>query len=344
MGIDLNTILPNVANSLHGTGFLFGAGTSYEAGYLMMPGLTKAVVDGLTPDERTVMDEVLAANGRVYDPATPSPNIEALSDMVIAHHVNSGAARFAGLEKRFRALIVDCLQGVTAINLDHHCQFMEALARRAFGNVCTVWIFTTNYDPLFELAATQCGVTLENGFVGSIQRFFDPGTFEHSVGKLAPRQFIANRKLTVKLVKLHGSVSWIQEGAKIYEMHPSAIDPTSSRTMVLPRRRKVVDVLGTPYDRLFQQTSRVLGSECKYLVSCGFSFADEHINDGLLKPVMETGACKLFALSQSETAGMASFKAMPNFSAGFDASSIAGGVADAARTDLWKFSEFVKIF
>ncbi len=342
--IDINLILPNVSATLHGTGFLFGAGTSCEAGYPMMSDLTDAVVGGLTTGERAVMDEVLVANGATYDPATTSPNVEVLSDMVIAHHINSGAARFADLEKRFRFLIVECLHGVAAINLDHHCQFMEALARRAFGNACTVWIFTTNYDPLFELAAARCGVTLENGFVGSIQRFFAPGTFEHSVGRVTPRQFMVSRKLTVKLVKLHGSISWIQDGAKIYEMHPAAIDPASTRTMVLPRRRKVVDVLGNPYDRLFQQMSRVLGSECKYLASCGFSFSDEHINDSLLMPVMATGACKLFALSQSETIGMAPFKVMPNFSAGFDAGSVIGGVANAARTDLWKFSEFVRIF
>jgi len=136
--IGLNTILPNVATSLHGTGFLFGAGTSYEAGYPIMTGLTAAVVNGLTADEREVMDEVLAANHVTYDPATTMPNIETMSDMVIAHHVNSGAPRFSDLEKRFRALIVDCLHGVAAVNLDHHCHFMEALARRAHGSVVTL--------------------------------------------------------------------------------------------------------------------------------------------------------------------------------------------------------------
>jgi hypothetical protein len=342
--INLQSILPNIATSLNGTGFLFGAGTSLEAGYPMMGGLTEAVVNGLTASERAVLDEVLSADGKVYDPATASPNIEVLSDLVIAHHVIAPAVRFAALEQRFRALIVDCLHGVAAPNLDHHCRFMEALSKHAFGNTCTVWIFTTNYDPLFELAATECGITLENGFIGTVRRFFDSSAFEHSIGKVTPRQFVPHRKLTVKLVKLHGSLSWVQDGGKIYETHPAAVDAASSRTMVLPRRRKVMDVLENPYDKLFRQTSRVLGNECKYLVSCGFSFSDEHINDALLRPVMESGACRLFALSYVETDGMAAFKARPNFSAGFNDASIASGVAETTRTDLWKFSEFVKIF
>jgi hypothetical protein len=49
MTIDLKAILPNISSSLDGTGFLFGAGTSREAGYPMMAGLTRQVIAWLTP-------------------------------------------------------------------------------------------------------------------------------------------------------------------------------------------------------------------------------------------------------------------------------------------------------
>ena len=51
MSLDLATILPNITHSLEGTGFLFGAGTSVEAGYPMMSGLTRKVVGALTPQK-----------------------------------------------------------------------------------------------------------------------------------------------------------------------------------------------------------------------------------------------------------------------------------------------------
>jgi hypothetical protein len=84
MSLDLQAILPNISHSLDGTGFLFGAGTSCEAGYPMMPGLTREVVSDLKSDERAVLDEVLSAAGLSYDDAKATPNIEQLADLVIA--------------------------------------------------------------------------------------------------------------------------------------------------------------------------------------------------------------------------------------------------------------------
>ena len=40
--------------------------------------------------------------------------------------------------------------------------------------------------------------------------------------------------------------------------------------MVLPRRKKIMDTLKSPYDALFFHASSVLENACEYLVSCGF--------------------------------------------------------------------------
>ena len=50
--IELLTVLPNIASGLANTGFLFGAGTSVEAGYPMMPELTREIMKALL--ERTI--------------------------------------------------------------------------------------------------------------------------------------------------------------------------------------------------------------------------------------------------------------------------------------------------
>lgn len=344
MAVDLTRILPNLSQTLDGTGFLFGAGTSVEAGYPMMPQLTRDVIAALKQDERAILEEVLKQAGETYDETKSLPNIEQLSDLVIAHWTNSGDQRFSMLETRLRELILNCLLAVNAPNINNHCRFFEALKKHSFGLPCTVWIFTTNYDLLFETAASKVGVSIENGFRGTTERFFQPAQFKSISGVVSGGRFTPNTNLTVKLIKLHGSISWTEESSIFYERHPSAIPVSARRVMVLPRRKKVMDTMTPPYDTLFSQASKVLGSECKYLVSCGYSYADEHINQQLLLPVMQSNKCRLFALSQDETPGFSEFKMLPNFSAGFQNHLHIDGKTVPDTTDAWKFSNFVTLF
>jgi hypothetical protein len=114
--------------------------------------------------------------------------------------------------------------------------------------------------------------------------------------------------------------------------------------MILPRRRKVMDTLAPPYDALFTQASKVLGNECKYLVSCGFSFGDEHINQQLLTPGLQSNRCRLFGLCQEEPPGMAELKKLPTVRGGFSTHLLADGKSATGTTDLWMFSRFVTLF
>lgn len=344
MTINLQTILPNTMHGLDGTGFLFGAGTSLEAGYPMMAGLTRQVISGLTSGERAVMDSILNKLGVVYDAATATPNIEELSDIVIGHAINSGSVVSSELESRFRELIVDSILSVNNPIVDNHRRFFKALQTLTFGRACTVWIVTTNYDLLFEAGAALAGVVLENGFSGTTERFYSPSLFGCVTGEVSDGRFAPNTTLTVKLVKLHGSISWLKDDNRLCERHPKAIDGASQRVMVLPRRKKVMDTLDEPFNMLFSQVRRILGVECKYLVSCGFSYGDDHINQQLLLPVVQSNRCRLFALCESETPGMAAFKRFPSFSAAYATHSWSNGAHCTDGTDLWQFGRFVTLF
>lgn len=343
--IELSTILPNIGSGLNNTGFLFGAGTSFEAGYPMLPGLTRLVVGGLASAERATLDEALAAVGLTYDSTTGEPNIELIADKVMAHAVNSGEARFTTLEARLRDLVTEVILGVTNPTLDHHVRLLELLKARTYGRACCIYIFTTNYDVLFELAGAIAGVAVETGFVGSVERFFDPQRFATACGAMQTNaRFSEHPVLTVRLIKLHGSVSWFARGGAIYERHPDAIAASDVRVMVLPRRGKVMDTLQYPYDALFRVMSQALGADCKYLVSCGFSFGDDHINANLVIPAVTGAKIRLFALAAAESAGMAQLKHVPAFSGGFGAAGVSHGVAHSTGTELWKFSKFVELF
>jgi hypothetical protein len=345
MGLSLQELLPNLSGGLSNTGFMFGAGTSVEAGYPMMAQLTREVIQALHISDRAALDEVLQANAIVYDHGTGSPNVEVVADLVMAHALSTGASRFTQLESRLRDLVTDVILGVASPTLDNHVDFLMALRQRAFGRPSCIHIFTTNYDVLFELAGAEAGVVIETGFVGSVERFFDHQRFAMSCGVVQSQsRFSEHAALTVRLIKLHGSVSWITRGGNVFERHPASIAPADKRVMILPRRRKVMDTLQPPHDALFTVASRALGAECKYVAACGFSFSDDHINANLLGPAVSTGKIKLFALCEAETPGIGALRSLPAFSAAFSTGGLRSGVPHSEGTDCWKFSRFVELF
>lgn len=342
--LTLDQLLPSLGQSINGTGFLFGAGASFQAGYPLMTTLTRQVVAGLTSAEAADLATVLTAAGRTYDNAAASPNIEEIADLTIAHSLNSGDARYLNLELRLRQLIVHSLLSVTNPDIQHHIRFFQGLKRRTFGLPSTVWMFTTNYDVLLETAAAMAGVRLENGFSGTTTSFLDISRFGQVQGISDGQRFLPHPGLVVKLIKLHGSLSWYVEGSQVLEQHPASLAANSTRTMVLPRRRKVMDTLSPPYDKLFSQASRTIGSECKYLISCGFSYGDEHINQNILLPALRAGRCRLTALCGFDPPGLAEFKVLPTFTGAFPTHAWSGTAQTTDTTMLWKFDQFAQAF
>jgi hypothetical protein len=342
--LTLDQLLPSLNQSIDGTGFLFGAGASFQAGYPLMTTLTRQVVAGLVASEAADFAAVLSAAGRAYDDATATPNIEEIADLTIAHSLNSGDPRYSNLELRMRALIVQSLLSVTSPDFKHHIRFFQGLKRRTFGLPSTVWIFTTNYDVLLETAAALAGVRLENGFSGTTTSFLDISRFGQVHGSTDGQRFLPHAGLVVKLIKLHGSLSWYAGGSQVLEQHPASLAPTLTRTMVLPRRRKVMDTLSPPYDQLFAQASRTIGSECRYLISCGFSYGDEHINQSILLPALRTSRCRLTALCGIDPPGLADFKTLPTFTGAFPTHAWSGTAQTTDTTTLWAFDQFAQAF
>lgn len=344
MSVTVHDLLPSLKNSLNKIGFFFGAGTSAESGYPLMPELTRIVVDGLKADERESLQEVLAAVDKKYEATTGIPNIEDLSDLTIAHALNTNEFRFKKLEEKLRELLVECLISVKNPNLDHHVKFFSALKRHSFGMPTNVCIFTTNYDVLFEIAAAYAGVRLENGFSGAVAGHFDPQRFNETTGNKEGIKFLEYSGLTVKLFKLHGSLSWYIEGNSIIEQHPNAMQKDLKRVMVLPRRKKRVETLSRPYEQLFALAKQKIGSECSYILSCGFSFSDDHITDTIFSSSLNSRKCHLTTLSEHEPLGILQLRSLPNFKGFYSDWSWENSSKSERTTSLWRFSELSSAF
>lgn len=343
MSLTLSQLFPGIETGLNRIGFLFGAGTSKEAGYPLMGDLTKSVVSSLPSAHRATLEEILVAKTLAYDAAIGTPNIEILSDLVTEYFVTTQAPKYGDLESAIRKLIVEVILSVAAPDITHHVRFLEALKRRAHGTSSTITILTTNYDVLFELAAGEVGVRIETGFDGPLRRQFDPAVFDLVRGTIDKTRFTHRSELHVNIIKLHGSVSWLKDGGRVIESGLDLRSSTSERALVLPRRRKVMDTLSEPFDQLFTRASRTLGSNCQFVVACGFSFRDKHINDQLIFPKLSAGKIRLTALCGEEPECLGDLKRYPPFHAGFPANCFIDQRDAGTGTDLWKFSALAQL-
>ena len=144
------------------------------------------------------------------------------------------------------------------------------------------WIFTTNYDVFNETAMDRLGLPYFTGFMGSIERRFNPSIFRYA---LAEQMDVSSRKWSVVdgfiyLCKLHGSINWIEDNKGLFpvrESYPQS--ENSGHTMIYPTPAKHASSFSTPYSDLFREFQSRIVQEQSVLLAVGYSFGDQHINN-----------------------------------------------------------------
>lgn len=127
-------------------------------------------------------------------------------------------------------------------------------------------IFTTNYDILIERSLDQARVPVFDGFVGSYEPYFSPDAFE--LDAAMPGADWA------RLWKMHGSINW--ENRRSAVIRNSVV---GSGEMILPSHRKYDESRKQPYLALMDRLTRSMSQDGTLLVTCGYSWSDQHIND-----------------------------------------------------------------
>jgi len=143
------------------------------------------------------------------------------------------------------------------------------------------WVFTTNYDLFNERAMDRLGLPYANGFSGVVERRFNPATFRYA---LAEQLDLTNRKWSavdgfVYLCKLHGSISWTEDDHGLFPILERWPQPSASKVMIYPTPAKQNSSLGSPYADLFREFQARIVREQSVLVTAGFAFGDEHLNN-----------------------------------------------------------------
>ncbi|MER8387082.1 SIR2 family protein [Mesorhizobium sp. M1380] len=143
------------------------------------------------------------------------------------------------------------------------------------------WVFTTNYDLFNETAMDRLGIPYANGFSGIIERRFNPSTFRYA---LAEQLDLSNRKWSavdafVYLCKLHGSISWTEDDHGLFPIREKWPADGSAKMMIFPTPAKQNSSLGSPYADLFREFQSRIVREQSVLVTSGYGFGDEHLNN-----------------------------------------------------------------
>lgn len=130
-------------------------------------------------------------------------------------------------------------------------------------------IFTTNYDFLFELGLEHKEIPYYDGFCGSLRAFFNPESVEDF--RFLPKQ--------TKLWKIHGSLGWHfdKDTEKILRVSPDDDD-----ILIYPSTLKYKDSKKQPYESLLDRLSNFLKQDDAILITCGYSWGDEHINSRII--------------------------------------------------------------
>jgi len=175
-------------------------------------------------------------------------------------------------------------------------------------NLPRPWIFTTNYDLFNETALDRLGMPYSNGFLGTVERRFNPASFRYS---LAEQLDISSRRWSsvdgyLYLCKLHGSVNWVEAGKSLFPLRELQVPPadcTSERVMIYPTPAKQNASFGYPYSDLFREFQHRTVRDQSVLFVIGYSFGDEHINN-IIFQALTIPTFRLIALCSPDAGGV----------------------------------------
>lgn len=173
------------------------------------------------------------------------------------------AQRLDDLDKAACAAIVDLVSRSLPPGATPYADLADWIA--SADRAAPVEVFTTNYDLLMEEALERARVPYFDGFVGAKEPFFEPRA-------LAPEHLPPT---WTRFWKLHGSVNWaIRENAGVVRVQGGG-DPR----VIHPSHLKYDESRRMPYLAMLDRLNSFLQQPSAVLITIGYSFGDQHIND-----------------------------------------------------------------
>jgi hypothetical protein len=266
------------------TCFLIGAGCSRCAGKPLIGELTTNVLNNVEKSIKKEFDGLKRTETR-------KPTIEDLINYLVRYQyilqtVQSDEKHtlkpkwiedsLLAIKKGIVANIADCWQ-----NSSVHERFLQRIANKSSKSGRD--IFTINYDTLIEATLDKLRYQYVDGFRGSRLGWFDPTVFEEK--SICVPNF--------RIYKLHGSINWLrEENGHVRRSVVSSVDDIKETVVVYPSEQKYLQTQFGVYETLFGRFRNRLRapSANNCLVTLGYSFNDEHINEAIIDAITTTGS------------------------------------------------------
>lgn len=172
--------------------------------------------------------------------------------------------------------------------LDIYRKFYQKVSLRN-KDLSRINVFTTNNDLFNETSLDNINVNYINGFIGGINRFFNPAFFNYSFSKRMDTSMDKYEPVEnmVYLYKLHGSINWIEDDSN----HNSFFDIKevtskseikhieNNNVLIYPTPTKQDKSLGSPYTEMFREFQKKLLEQNSVLFIIGYGFNDAHVNN-----------------------------------------------------------------
>lgn len=280
--------------------WLFGAGISYDAKIPLMYPLTdrvNALIEASDNDDKSIIcalklelkednhvEHYLSHLGDLIALSERSRNMEASlngenfsSEQL--NHCYREIVKIIGETMRYGYIKDGETETIgTIINpiveIDSHVRFIQALFLNKVNleRRSSISFFTTNYDTLLEDALALNKINVVDGFSGGAMGFWN-AAFEFSSH--------TERSASCSLFKLHGSVDWHRDSTHglVRARYGTKYLSDAADIMIYPQATKYVETQKDPFAALFSGLRSAISTGGQnVLITCGYSFGDEHIN------------------------------------------------------------------
>lgn len=180
--------------------------------------------------------------------------------------------RYGYSKKEGKEEIGTCSEPI--VQIEYHLNFVKAIFsnRSNLLSRSKIVFFTTNYDTLLEDALGLEKHDVVDGFSGGAVGFWNPQV-EFQETNLFPQKCL--------LYKLHGSIDWHKDKERglVRARYGTSYLSEPANIMIYPQATKYIETQKDPFFYLFTGFRTALNiKEDHILVTCGYSFGDEHIN------------------------------------------------------------------
>lgn len=255
--------------------FLLGAGASCAGNLPNLSGLKERVANELADGNRKLFD-ALGTNRNLEEVLTRLRLLgEALAET--GQTIDGiGAASAVSLDREICTAIARIVT-TSSLDVTHHERFGQWLGLSQYDR--PIELVTTNYDLLIEKGLEASGTPYFDGFIGTFAGRFRADLVDDDMSDETVRLPTG----WVRLWKLHGSVSWIVEMRNgvnvITRLGTDSLPSPDAMLAVYPSFQKYEESRRLPFVALADRLRRSLAIPETLVVTSGYSFGDQHINE-----------------------------------------------------------------